>query len=165
MRLLADRKSVVWCALVLAAIAAVGCASADKSAATSAPDALYFSSPQHAVETSTTLLKARDWPTLARYYDLQGSPLTRAELAQGPFFYSDRVEGFQHPSGASKFKHPFAPGFSLMRTEPTQQPDTIKAIMLLEIDQGDGRTQRGMSAFLLRKHAAGWQILPEKVDP
>jgi hypothetical protein len=165
MHKLADRWSVVFCALFIGCIAASGCTSTNKSSAGAASDALYFASPQQAVEQATRLLKAKDWATLARYYDLEGSRLTRAELAQGTLFYSDRVEGFQHPSGVSKYKHPFAPGFTLARTEPTDRPDTLKAIMVIEIDQGGGTPQRGLSAFLIRKHAEGWQFLPEKVDP
>ncbi len=114
---------------------------------------------------SSELLRGKQWGTLSRYYDLTGSPLKRDDLAAGAFFYSDRVEGQQHPAGFSKWKHPFAPGFKFSRVEPTDRADVSKVIVMVEIDQGGGPPQRGVWAFLMKKSGRGWQILPEKVDP
>jgi hypothetical protein len=158
--------------ILVAALVVAGCARHEKAPAAdggpgdeiSRPDALYFTSPQQAVETAGQLLEKKDWPTLARYYDLAGSPVRREELVNGSFFYSERVTGSQHPAGLSRYKHPFAPGFRFLRTEPTDRQDVTKVSVLIEIEQGGGLTQRGMSAFLLSKHPGGWQILPVHVD-
>lgn len=126
--------------------------------------ALYFDTVEQAVEVATPLLEKKEWGTLARYYDLSDSPVERAELENGTFFYSARVEGFQHPAGFDRYKQPFAPGFKFMRSDETGQKDVVKVTVLVEIDQGGGMTQRGMSEFYMRKHAKGWQFLPGGVD-
>jgi hypothetical protein len=127
---------------------------------------LFFASPEAAVEIATPLLRANDWPTLARYYDLAGSPVAREELVNGTFFFSERIEGMQHPAGLSRYKHPFAPGFRFLRSEAGPLPETTKVTVQIEIDQGAGApAQRGLSAFLLRRSPRGHQFLPTKIDP
>lgn len=146
----------------LLALGFSGCA----TSLTSKERPLYFATPQAAIETATPLLQAKNWARLARYYDLSGSAVAREELANGSFFYSDRVEGLQHPAGLSRYKHPFAPGFRFLRTEAGPQPGTWKVIAQIEIDQGAGLPpQRGLSAFLLRQSEHGYRFLPTKVDP
>jgi hypothetical protein len=152
--------------LVLAAVAmASGCDTKTETSPAGSYDALYFASPESAVIRATALLREQDWAMLARYYDLAGTPFTRDELASGSFFFSDRIEGLHHPASLSRYKHPFAPGFRLLRIEPGGTSDVLKMVMMVEIDQGAGMTQRGTSAFLLRRHPQGWQFLPAHVDP
>jgi len=88
-------------------------------------------------------------------------------LRKGTFFHSPRTEGAEHPSGVTRYRHPFPPGYRLLNTEPTDREDTIKVILSLEIDQGIGVPQRALAAFLLRRQAdeGGWQILPQSVEP
>lgn len=59
----------------VAAVAA--CASTDTS------EQLSFDEPRAAVPEITALLRAKDWPTLARCYDLRDSEVKRADLESG----------------------------------------------------------------------------------
>ena len=122
----------------------------------------YFPSPADAVPKIADLLRAKDWATLACCYDLSGSTIDRADLESGAFFYTDEQPAVAHPAGFWRYKHPFAPAFEYLREEPTSDPNVSRVILAVEIDQGGGMVQRGLSAFPMVKRPQGWQIRPEQ---
>ncbi len=126
------------------------------------PDALYFESPRQAVDAITGLLKARDWPSLARYYDLRGSGIDRAALASGEYFYTDVRPESAHPAGFWHYKHPFAPGFQYYKEIATEDPNVTSVLVMVQIDQGAGPPQRGLNEFEMVRGPRGWQVLPAK---
>lgn len=145
-----------------------GCASDGDSAKKdgtnkAASDAMYFESPQQAVPAITKMLEAKDWPRLAKHYDLSGSNIDRAMLDSGEFFYTDKRPDVAHPAGFWRYKHPFAPPFRYHGVEPTGDPNVTRVNVMVEIDQGGGLVQRGLDHFLMRKSAKGWQVLPGKM--
>jgi len=122
---------------------------------------LYFESPQSAVTETTKLLKAKDWKTLTRYYDLEGSDTSRADLESGAFFYTDEHPEAAHPAGFWHYKHPFPPGFEYLESRDLQPVGLVEVIVSIEIDQGAGSPpQRGLKAFLMRRGTKGYQLLP-----
>ena len=125
---------------------------------------LYFESPEKAVPVITGLLKKQDWKTLSRYYDLVGSEVKRSDLESGEYFLRREKSVRPDPMGFSKYKHPFAPGFRFDHVEATSDPDVTRVVVSIEIDQGGGLKQRVLASFLLRKSAAGFQILPPKKE-
>jgi len=127
-----------------------------------APAAAYFQSPKQAVTVITKLLEAKDWGALAKYYDLSGSGIDRATLESGEFFWRKERPAAAHPGGFWRYKHPFAPGFRYDDERPTDEAGVVVVSVKVEIDQGGGPPQRGFSRFLMKKHAAGWQVLPGK---
>ncbi|MHC4579266.1 MAG: hypothetical protein ACYTFD_20215 [Planctomycetota bacterium] len=130
-------------------------------ASTAATDALYFDDPPSAVPAITKLLEAKDWQTLARYYDLEGSNLERADLESGAFFYTDQRPESAHPAGFWRYKHPFAPGFTYLESRDLEPVGLVEVVVAIEIDQGAGSPpQRGLESFLMRRSPAGYQILP-----
>ena len=122
----------------------------------------YFQSPKQAVSAITVLLEAKDWPVLAKYYDLTGSEIDRAALDSGEFFWRTKRPPAAHPAGFWRYKHPFAPGFKYDDEQATDRPRVVKVAVKIEIDQGGGPQQRSFSHFLMRKHPQGWQVLPDK---
>jgi hypothetical protein len=126
---------------------------------------LYFSNPANAVEEITVMLEEKNWPKLARYYDLDDAPIERATLISGEFFYTDKEPESFHPAGFWHYKHPFAPGFKFHSTRPLDEPGVIEVTTMVEIDQGGGMIQRGIEAFLMRKTDKGYQVLPHKAPP
>lgn len=127
---------------------------------TKGTEARYFSSPQEAVILATELLRKEDWKTLSRYYDLSGSQIDRRELESGRFFVgTERPEG-AHPGGFWRYRHPFPPGFMFDRVNATAGSSVIVVVVSIEIDQGGGVKQRGVSEFKMRKSQKGYQILP-----
>ena len=131
-------------------------------ASTNMNEPLYFDDPRAAVPEITKLLKAKDWPTLARYYYLEGSDVKRADLESGAFFYTDQRPEVAHPGGFWRYKHPFAPGFGYLESRELQPLLQVEVIVSIEIDQGGGPPQRGIQAFLMRRTPEGYQILPDK---
>ena len=131
-------------------------------ASTTMKSPLYFHDPQTAVPEITKLLKAKDWPTLARYYYLEGSDVQRADLESGAFFYTDQRPEAAHPAGFWHYKHPFAPGFRYLESRELKALLQVEVIVQIEIDQGSGPPQRGIQAFLMRRTPEGYQILPGK---
>lgn len=146
-----------------------GCESPPSTSGKSEPPGVggVFQSPEEAVEIAGGLIREHKWAELAAYYDLSGSDFSAGDLENGTFFHAPRTEGAEHPSGVSRYRHPFPPGYRLLETEPTERDDTVKVIMLLEIDQGIGVPQRSLAAFLMRRQAdaSGWKILPQSVGP
>jgi hypothetical protein len=126
---------------------------------------LYFSTPKIAVTEISKMSEAKDWPTLARYYDLTDTPEDPAQLTSSEFFYAGDDVKPAHPSGVSKFKHPFAPGFTFDSVRKLDTPGVMEVTVSLEIDQGDGRVQRGIRGFLMRKTDNGYQVLRNKAPP
>lgn len=133
-------------------------------------DPAYFESPRQAVEEITAMLVARDWPALARYYDLEGSGVDRAQLVSGEFFWRTERPEMSHPA-FWRYKHPFSPGFHYAWSGPAggietvpvdEDEDGIVTVTLeVEIEQGSASpVQRGHSEFRMRKSARGYQILP-----
>ncbi len=139
-------------------------------------DPAYFESPRQAVEEITAMLVARDWPALARYYDLEGSGIDRAQLVSGEFFWRTERPEVSHPA-FWRYKHPFSPGFhyawsgssdeiaNIMAPpgadRPEGDPGVVKVVLEVEIEQGAGEpAQRGFSEFRMRKSERGYQILP-----
>jgi len=164
-----SRRFFCWFSPLIAAALFLGCDSPPPVVEpTEAPEAgKVFASPEDAVEIAGGFIREHQWEELAAYYDLSDSDLSIEELAEGTFFHASRTEGMEHPSGTSRYRHPFPPGYRLLQTEPTDRDDTTKVILSLEIDQGIGVPQRALAAFLLRKQAdgSGWKILPQSVEP
>lgn len=135
-----------------------GCATAVET--TSGTAARYFTSPEQAVIHITELLRKEDWTALSRYYDLSDSKVDRGELESGRFFLRTEKPKGAHPAGFWRYKHPFPPGFKFDRVYATADPSVIVIVVSVEIDQGGGVKQRGVSEFRMRKAAKGYQILP-----
>ena len=146
--------SVIGCLLC---VLALGCAQPDAD-----NGAKYFASPSAAVEQMGVMLEEKNWPELARYYDLSDSPENRADLISGEFFYTEDRPEAAHPAGFWKYKHPFAPPFKFESTRPLEAPGVIEVTVAVEIDQGGGPLQRSMQSFLMRKSDKGYQVMPHK---
>lgn len=127
--------------------------------------ALYFGSPQEAVERVTELLRREDWPTLARYYALSGTNIARARLTSGEYFLRKERPPSHHPGLPWKYKHPFTPGFKFERAEDAAAKDVVRVTVGLSIDQGAGPPQRGFETFFLRRADQGFQVLPDEAEP
>lgn len=121
---------------------------------------LYFPSPEAAVTTLTDLLRKEDWATLARYYDLSDSSISREALTSGRFFLRTERPPLTHPGLPWKYRHPFTPGFTFEKTEAPAQADVIVVVVAIEIDEGGGRIRRGVEDFSMRWSRAGYQVLP-----
>lgn len=138
-----------------------GCTAAtDQRGQSIRPQARYFTSPEQAVTVATELLRKEDWQTLSRYYDLSGSRVDRQELESGRFFIRAEEPAGPHPGGFSRYKHPFPPGFKFDRVNATADPNVIVVVVSIEIDQGGGLKQRGLTEFKMRRSSNGYQILP-----
>ena len=142
---------VVMCTLV------IGCRQSDIQ-----DGAKYFTDPESAVEQITVLLQDKNWPELTRYYDLSDSPIDRADLISGEFFYTDVEPPHAHPAGFWRYKHPFPPSFTFASTRELDEPGVIEVTVQVEIDQGGGMVQRGLQTFLMRKTEEGFQVMPHK---
>ena len=148
-----------WMALIcLLCPLVVGC----RQSATSSRGTHYFESPSVAVEQITRMLEEKDWPELAKYYDLAESPIDRADLVSGEFFYSEEKPAVVHPGGFWKYKHPFAPAFEFKSVRELEEPSVVEVTVSVEIDQGGGMIQRGLQTFLMRRSEKGYQIMPHK---
>lgn len=137
-------------------------APADVRPADSLP--LYFSSPEEAVDRITGLLRREDWPTLARYYDLAGTSIERDELTSGRFFLNRERPPNAHPGLPWKYRHPFTPGFKFSEAVDRAEVFVVTVVVTIEIDQGDGRIERGMQEFAMRQSNRGYQILPPDLE-
>lgn len=126
-----------------------------------AGDALYFASPEAAVPAIDGFLRKEDWKTLARYYDLEGAKVKRADLDSGKFFLRTERPADAHPGVPWKFRHPFPPGYRYQSTAPTAVLGVVEVTVIIEIDEGGGPFQRGLATFLMRKGAAGYRVLPD----
>jgi hypothetical protein len=120
----------------------------------------YFASPSTAVEQITVMLEEKNWPELAKYYDLTDGPTDHADLVSGEFFYTDERPEVAHQAGFWKYKHPFSPAFEFKSTKGLEAPGVIEVTVGVEIDQGGGMIQRGLQTFLMRKSDKGYQVMP-----
>lgn len=128
----------------------------------SAVNPMYFANPDSAVKQITVMLENKDWSELSRYYDLTGSPIDRATLISGEFFYTDERPDVAHPAGFWHYKHPFPPAFKYCSSRNLEEPGVIEVTVEVEIEQGGGMIQRGMQTFLMRKTDKGYQVMPHK---
>lgn len=147
--------------LVIALVLVLGVMSGRPAAA--AP--LYFTSPEQAVAVTTELLRRDDWQTLARYYDLSGSDIAADDLTSGRFFLRVTRPDTTHPGLPWRYQHPFTPGFTFKEVKATAEPDVVVVVVGIEIDEGGGRVQRGLSEFRMRRSGAGYQVLPPAPRP
>jgi len=144
--------------IALPSMLAVGCS----NPLTSSGQAKYFSSPAVAVEQIRVMLREKKWAELADYYDLTDSPVDRADLISGEFFYTEEAPLVAHPAGFWKYKHPFAPAFEFKSVKELEEPGVVEVTVAVEIDQGGGMIQRGLQTFLMRKSQKGYQIMPNE---
>jgi len=129
---------------------------------------LYFASPQAAVEATGQLLAAKNWGTLAQYYDLGATDYTTDELGDGHFFVRPSRPAGSHP-GVWQYRQPFHPAYEYDSAKETEQEGVWEITVVVEIDQGGGpgdgegeaMIQRGYDTFQMRKSDAGWQLLPK----
>lgn len=142
--------------LLLAGLTLAGCASPPGNSG----DARYFDTPQAVVPVVTEWLRQEDWRTLACYYDLKGSAVSRWELETGRFFLRAERPPVAHPGVAWRIREPFQPGFKFDHVEPAARPGVVRVVVALAIDEGDGMTQRAVASFLLRRSSHGYQLLP-----
>lgn len=120
----------------------------------------YFASPQQAVSAINDLLRKRDWPTLSRYYDLNGSAIDSTELESGHFFMRADRPVNADPAGLWRYRQPFAPGSVFDHERSTEQSGVLSVVVAIEIDEGGGMKKRGLSEFKMRRSAAGYQLIP-----
>ena len=124
-----------------------------------AATALFFHSPQEAVEKTAQLIKAKDWVTLAGYYDLTGRAIHREELESGKLFWRPERPATAHPGMAWQYIQPFTPGFEFDHAEPVDLSGIVRVELKIRIDQGGGQQQIGTDHFELRKSDKGYQLL------
>ena len=125
-------------------------------------EALYFASPQQAVDAIGTMLRERDWAVLARYYDLAGADIDRKTLISGDFFVRTEPPEVSHPGGFWRYKHPFAPGFEYASDSGADQDGIVTVRVSITIDQGSGApAQEGRQEFQMRRSERGLQVLPQ----
>jgi hypothetical protein len=119
-------------------------------------------SVEEMVEALRKLIKAHDWPLLARHYQIDDKVADLAELQSGAFFHPlfPPVDGAD-AGGLWRYRHPFHPEAKLMDIQPGDDPDVQLVTMMLEIDQGGGTPQRMLQSFRLRKVEGGSLVLPD----
>ena len=86
-------------------------------------DVNYFSSPEDAVMRVTAFLRQGDFKTLATYYDLSKSEISRPHLESGSFFIQGQPPEVAHPAGFWRYKHPFPLGFEYRGKHPAGDDD------------------------------------------
>ena len=121
---------------------------------------LYFSTPQESVEITAQLLIQGDWETLSKYYFVEESDKQLIDsLKNGSYFVRDKKPDLIHPAASWRYKKPFDPNFKY--SGYLEEEDArIKVDVSMEIDQGNGMIQRGMSSFYLLKSENGFQLIP-----
>lgn len=163
-----EAKDWVWGLGLMALLGLAGCAGsrAEGGEATHDPEpsppeaALYFDSPEEAVEIARQLMRAKNWSTLALYYDLDGTAYARADLEDGLFFVRRDRPTDGHP-GVWQYRQPFHPAYVFDTAQETEKEGVWKITVRVEIDQGDGMIQRGFDTFEMRKGEPGWQLRPK----
>jgi hypothetical protein len=157
--------------MILSCVAVLACRGAETASASNAESpALYFASLQEAVQVAGKLLGARDWPTLARHYDLTSQPgLIRAQLSDGTFFLDTQASA-TGPGAISRWRQPFAPGATLVEATPLDEhpslPRRWSLTTALAIDQGGGPPQRVIWNTQMVQTSAGFQFfLPSLTTP
>ena len=118
---------------------------------------LYFSTPQESVKITSKLLIEENWEKLSNYYFLHNADVVTIDsLKNGSYFIRDTRPELFHPGVQWKYKKPFPPNFSYFSHIETSQ-DTVKVEVNIEIDQGNGMLQQGISSFYLIKSDKGYQ--------
>jgi hypothetical protein len=85
-------------------------------------------------------------------------------LESGDFFIRKERPEFAHPAGFWRYKHPFAPGFTLNKVQATDKDAVYVIEVSISIDQGSGSpNQIGLDHFYMVKSDKGWKILPDQV--
>jgi len=118
----------------------------------------FFESPENAVLQITELLLNEQWEELSGYYDLSDDNIMLEELTSGKFFVRTKVPEIAHPGGFWRYKQPFSPGFicdfKLIKN------NIITVYLKIEIGMGEGRVQKGVDSFKLKKFLGlGYKIL------
>jgi len=121
----------------------------------------YFNNPKQAVDSIKTMLSAKAWEKLSRYYDLSGTDINRESLVSSDFFIRKKRPEVAHPAGFWRFKQPFSPQYSYLSHQNISD-DIVEVTVQIEIDEGGGMVQRGMDSFKLRKSSKGYQLLPKQ---
>lgn len=120
---------------------------------------LYFGSPEEAVETSARLLRASDWPTLRRYYDLEDSKVAPEDLESGKYFVECPPD--EPGTGAPcRYLHPFDPRYTFARVSPGSRKGEHEVVVQIEIQEEGGMKLKGYASFEMRRSRRGWRILP-----
>jgi len=123
----------------------------------------YFKSPKEAVAQITEMLINEDWEKLLGFYDLSNCDLLPIQFLSGRFFIRTEAPEVAHPGGFWKYKHPFAPGFTFDYALAKENITTVH--LCIEIDQGDGRIQKGADTFELINHPdKGYKIIPPETE-
>ena len=121
---------------------------------------LYFSSPQESVELTSQLMLKEDWGTLMRYYFVDNSDKeTIDSLKNGGYFIRSKKPEVIHPAVSWKYKKPFDPSFKYLG-HFEEDLDRINVEVSIDIDQGNGMIQKGVSSFYLIKSHNGYQHIP-----
>lgn len=142
-------------ALLLGLLA--GCKNQSEADATTP---LYFASPAASVDVIKSLVGVAEWETLARYYDLTGTALTRADVSREDFYIRKPPYPPAQPAGIGRFKQLFPTAFKFESVEPGSAPDIVVVTVGVKIDQGGGPQQHVLSTYRLRQSPAGYQLLP-----
>lgn len=119
---------------------------------------LYFDSPQEAVEMTAGLLRSSDWPTLRRYYDLEGSDVAPETLESGKYFI-DCPPGEAGSNAPCRYLHPFDPRYAFARVNPGSRKGEHEVVVQIEFQEG-GMKLKGYTSFEMRRSRRGWRILP-----
>lgn len=121
---------------------------------------LYFSTPQESVELTAQLLIQEDWGTLLKYYFVENSDNeTIDSLKNGSYFIREKKPEVVHPAVSWRYKKPFDPNFKYS-SHFEEDLARIKVNVSMEIDQGNGMIQQGVSSFYLKKSQSGYQLIP-----
>jgi hypothetical protein len=146
-------------------VALLGCASppGPGGEGQDSDQARYFDSPKQAVPAIATMLRNRDWQTLASYYDLSDSSISREALVSGGYFINADTNAEQSPppqGELARYRQPFHPMSEYRGTAATDEAGVVVVEVMLEIDQGQGMPpQRVLDEFRMKQHEQGWQIL------
>ncbi len=125
-----------------------------------AGQSLYFSSPQESVELTSKLLIDENWEELTNYYFLENTDKEIIDsMLNGTYFIRDKRPEVSHPSESWRYKKPFSPKFKYFSHIETEK-NIIKVTVSIEIDQGNGMIQQGLSFFYLIRSENGFQLLP-----
>lgn len=127
--------------------------------------ALYFAAPADAPGRVTDLVRAKDWATLTRYYDLSLTPrVDVGAMRSGAFFVDESLPANQGPTAMSRYKQPFPPGSRFVEVvavgDSAITPCIYDLTTVLEIDQGGGMVQRVLRTTKVIRRTEGWQFLP-----
>jgi hypothetical protein len=129
-------------------------------------DTRYFTSPEDGVEKIRELLNKEDFATLAKYYDLNGSEIARADLVSGAFFINEKRPEVAHPAGFYRHKHPMDPSFGFSSKEKVDDKGVWRIMVEIRIMQGGDNdpVQIGCSFFHMLESKDGWQVLPHPTN-